>query len=262
MIIDFAFFLTLATFLSGIIALLDKLFFEKKRKERGVIKIPVIADYARSFFPVLLAVWLIRSFIVQPYRVPTGSLEPTIMPGDFIAVSEFSYGLRFPVWNQKIIAIGNPHRGDIALFRWPVKPSVIFVKRVIGLPGDHIVYKNKMLYINGQKIEQTFLDYAYDVEPGGYQFPVEVKEENLMGLKHKIYIRSVGGQTEDFDIKVPSDEYFMMGDNRDDSDDSRSWGFVPDRNLIGKAYVIWMSWNSDQPVYKAIQWHRIGKVIH
>jgi len=260
MIFNFEFFLTLITLLAGVIALIDKFFLKKKRFGQ---KTPWIAEQARSFFPVLLAVWLIRSFIVQPYRVPTGSLEPTVMPGDFIAVSQFAYGLRLPVLHTKIIPVENPKRGDIALFRWPVDPSIIFVKRVIGVPGDHVVYKYKTLYINDKKMKQKFIEYNYDIEPGRFKLPVEVKEEDLEGgVKHKIYIQTEGGENKDVDVVVPGGHYFMMGDNRDGSGDSRMWGFVPDNNLIGKGWVIFMSWDSEEPWYKAIQWHRIGKVLH
>ncbi len=257
---NFAFYLTIATFLSGAITLVDQLFWKRKREQEGD-KLPWLVDYARSFFPVLMLVWFIRSFVAQPYRVPTGSLEPTILPGDFIVVSQFSYGIRLPITNKKVIDIGmdEPERGDIALFRWPVDPKVVFVKRVIGLPGDHIVYKNKTLYVNGQKMEQKMLRKAFDVEPGGYKWAAYLKEENLLGVKHKILVQVQGGENGFHDVTVPEGQYFMMGDNRDDSNDSRMWGFVPEANLIGKAKAIWMSWDSDD---HEVRWKRIGKLIH
>ena len=257
---NFAFFLTTVTFLSGVIALLDLLFLRKKRLAKGA-KEPLIVDYARSFFPVLLLVWVIRSFIAQPYRVPTGSLEPTVLPGDFMVVSQFSYGIRLPVINTKIIEVGEPKRGDIALFRWPVNPSVIFVKRVIGLPGDHVVYKQKTLYINGAKMEQKLVGDSFDFEPGsgGYKYPAYEKTENLMGIHHSILIREHGNENMETDVIVPPGHYFMMGDNRDDSDDSRVWGFVPEGNLVGKAQLIWLSWDSDAHMPR---WNRIGRVVH
>lgn len=253
MIMDFAFYLTTLVFILGVIVLLDVLFW---RKKRGDNKEPWWVEYSRSFFPVLLAVWVIRSFLIQPYRVPTGSLEPTIMPGDFIAVNQFSYGVRFPVLNSKIITVGEPKRGDIALFRWPVNPAVVFVKRVIGLPGDHVVYKNKVLYINGKKMTQRFIGTGFDYGNAAGQIqPVDIYEENLNGVKHKIFRHAQGGETKNYDLKVPAGHYFMMGDNRDNSDDSRFWGAVPERNFIGKAFGVWMSWD---PINSKVRWNRIG----
>jgi len=255
---NFAFYLTIAVAFTGLIALIDRIFFYKKRRLTGKKKGPILVEYARALFPVLLIVWVLRSFIVQPYRVPTGSLEPTVMPGDFIAVEQFAYGLRFPMFNKKILNIGEPKRGQIALFYWPKNPKIIFVKRVIGLPGDHIVYKNKILYINGKKMQQRYLHDTNDAASYMYPRLVAVKEENLDGIKHKIYVQPVGGETENYDITVPAGHYFMMGDNRDSSDDSRQWGFVPEKYLIGKAFVIWMSWD---PLKHDIRWKRIGRQL-
>lgn len=253
---NFAFFLTGATFLSGIIVLIDTLFLAKKRK--AGVEEPLVIEYARSFFPVLLLVWVIRSFVVQPYRVPTGSLEPTILPGDFIVVTQFSYGIRLPVLNTKIISVSEPKRGDIALFRWPVNPRVVFVKRVVGLPGDHVVYNHKTLYINGVKMEQKMLGKSFDIEPG-QNIPAYLKMENLDGVQHPILLQIQGGENIDCDLMVPEGHYFMVGDNRDDSDDSRSWGFVPEQNLVGKAQFVWMSWDSEN---HSIRWERIGNRVH
>jgi signal peptidase I len=189
--------------------------------------------------------------------VPTGSLEPTVLPGDFIAVNQFCYGLRLPVFNNKILNIGEPKVGDIALFRYPKDPSIIYVKRVIGTPGDHISYKNKILTINGFKAKQTSegmsLDHVED-----FSVPVQVNSETLPTVEHKVFIRDGFNQNKDFDLIVPPHQYFMMGDNRDDSDDSRSWGFVPEQNLIGKAFAIWLSWDREQ---NSIRFARMGKLI-
>ncbi len=256
MMFNFAFYLTIAVVITGVITLIDRLFFYKKRRAVGKKKAPTVVEYARAFFPVLLIVWILRSFLIQPYRVPTGSLEPTIMPGDFIAVQQFAYGLRLPILNKKIVSIGEPQRGQIVLFHWPKDPKIVFVKRVIGLPGDHVVYKNKVLYINGKKMNQTFLHDADDLGSYGFRRLVEVKQEDLDGVKHKIYVQPIGGETQDYNITVPPGHYFMMGDNRDNSDDSRQWGFVPEKDLIGKAFGIWMSWD---PLENDIRWNRIGK---
>lgn len=254
---NFPISLTLLVLFCGAIALVDQLFFKSKRT-KDLSKPGVIVENARSFFPVLLLVWVIRSFIIQPYRVPTGSLEPTVMAGDFIIVNQFDYGLRFPIGNLKFLKIGEPKTGDIALFYAPPNPSIVFVKRVIGVPGDHIVYKNKVLYINGQEAKQAPAGTSQDVEPGSDPTLVERYTENLAGIKHDIFVVPVGGEDQDFDLIVPAGEYFMMGDNRDHSDDSRYWGFVPERNLIGKAFGVWMSWD---PNNHRVRWHRIGKAL-
>lgn len=251
---SFSFYLTLAVIITGVISLLDKCYYRKRRTG----KTSPLVDYARAFFPILLVVWVMRSFLFQPYRVPTGSLEPTIMPGDFIAVEQFAYGLRMPVLNEKVVKIEEPKRGDIALFHWPVNPKIVFVKRVIGLPGDHIVYKNKTLYINGIKVKQKFLHKTNDEGTLGYPRLVYVKQENLLGNVHNIYVEPDADQAGEYKKIVPPGHYFMMGDNRDNSDDSRQWGFVPERNLIGKACVVWMSWDA---LHRKVRWDRMGKLL-
>jgi signal peptidase I len=251
---DYMFFLTVLVIVTGVITLFDLLFLAKKR---GLTKANWVTENSRSFFPILLLVLLIRAFLIQPYQVPTGSLEPTVMPGDFIVVSQFNYGLRLPVTNTKIIPIKEPKVGDIVLFRWPKNPKIIFVKRVIGTPGDHITYHNKILTINGDRAWQTPFGMDLDNE-GDVPIPVQIKVEQLGTVTHKIAIRSGVNLGEDFDLVVPKNSYFMMGDNRDGSDDSRSWGFVPEENLIGKAFGIWMSWDSKN---KNIRWERIGKPV-
>lgn len=254
--------LTLLVAATGLIALVDLLFFRRKRKAQER-KQPLIVENAYSFFGVLLLVWIVRSFIVQPYRVPTGSLQPTVVPGDFLIVNQYAYGLRFPVINNKLVAVGEPKRGDIALFYAPKSPSIVFVKRVIGLPGDHVEYRNKVLYINGKEMKQTSLGQAMDDEPAiagnpEEHIPVAVEEEDLDGVKHRIFVALEGGIVGDVDVVVPPGQYFMMGDNRDNSDDSRMWGFVPENYLIGKAFGVFMSWDSLQ---NRIRWDRIGKAV-
>jgi len=250
---DLPFILTSLVLISGAIALIDILFLAKKRAAHK--NQPLVIEYARSFFPMLLLVWLIRSFLIQPYRVPTGSLEPTILPGDFIVVNQFAYGLRFPVLNIKFFSIGEPKRGDIALFRSPVD-SIILVKRVIGLPGDHVVYKDKILTINGRQMLQTPAGMDLDMEDK-FSTPVQVRIERLDNVEHKIFIKS-GKEWEKIDVVVPAKSYFMMGDNRDSSADSRSFGSMPEKNLIGKAFGIWLSWDSEGA---RVRWERIGKKI-
>jgi signal peptidase I len=251
---DLPFILTSLVLISGAVALIDVLFLAKKRAAHK--NQPLVIEYARSFFPMLLLVWLIRSFLIQPYRVPTGSLEPTILPGDFIVVSQFAYGLRLPVLNTKIFSLGIPKRGDIALFRSPVEPMIL-VKRVIGLPGDHVVYRDKILTINGHQMLQTPAGMDLDIE-GKFPTPVQVRIERLdNNIEHKIFIKSAK-EWETTDVVVPAESYFMMGDNRDSSNDSRYFGFVPEKNLIGRAFGIWMSWCSEGA---RVRWERIGKKI-
>jgi len=261
MVIDFAFYLTLAVLVTGVIALLDICFWAKKRRQAGR-KQPIIIEYARAFFPVLFIVLIIRSFVVQPYRVPTSSLVPTIVPGDFIVVKQYEYGLRLPIWNYKIFEVGEPQRGDIVLFRFPPNPKITYVKRLIGLPGDHIVYRDKVLYINGDKAEQKLLEKTHYIDENGIYYVVDRLEENLTGVKHQIIVQPIGGEIRDYDVVVPPNHYFMMGDNRDNSGDSRSWGFVPEENLIGQAFVVFMSWDTNAHWPNKFRWHRFGEWIH
>lgn len=248
--------LTLLTLMTGIVVLLDVLIFSKKGPYNKFWML--VVEYLRSFFPVFLLVLLIRSFLIQPYKVPTGSLEPTVLPVEFIVVNQYAYGLRLPMLNTKIVNIGEPKRGDIALFRYPKDPSTLFIKRVIGLPGDHIVYHNKILTINNNTVWQTPFGMDLDME-GGFPVPVQVKIETLGDVTHKIFIKPGYKEWESTDVIVPSGSYFMMGDNRDGSNDSREWGFVPEENLVGKAFGVWMSWD---PQRKRIRWDRIGTKLN
>ena len=244
-----------ATIVTGLIALFDIIFLKRKRQAK---KIPILIDYSRSFFPILLIVFLLRSFLFEPFRIPSGSLEPTLLVNEFILVNKFDYGVRLPVVHKKILGESKPKRGDIIVFRWPPNPSLDFIKRVIGLPGDRIQYLDKELYINGQKIPQDFLrTTSVNDEEGGLWRAAE-KEENLLGIKHKIYIDPEKFGENITDITVPEGMYFVMGDNRDNSADSRFWGFVPDENIIGKAVIVWMSWDNSKP---NVRWNRLGKVI-
>lgn len=249
---NFALILVVLTLGSGFIYLLDVLFFAKRRKDKK--KPGKLIEYSRSFFPVFLIVLLLRSFLVEPFRIPSGSLEPTLMVGDFVAVNKFAYGFRLPVWEKKIIPVAKPKSGEVAVFRWPPEPSYDYIKRVIGVPGDKIVYHNKQLSINGKKMPQTFVEYTTDESSGK---PVAKYLEKLNGVEHYIY-RRPDVDAVDFEIEVPEGQYFMMGDNRDDSADSRYWGYVSDEYLRGKAFLVWMSWNSNKD---SIRWSSIGKFI-
>lgn len=263
-ILNFPVTLTALVFGCGLIALIDLLFF-KRRREANNYPLPVIVENARSFFWVLLLVWVIRSFIIQPYRVPTGSLQPTVKPGDFLLVNQFAYGLNFPVGNHKLVEIGKPKRGDIVLFYAPPNPSMVYVKRLIGLPGDKIEYRNKVLWVNGQEMKQELIQKTVDDEPAvagsnpEEHIPVDEISEDLHGVKHRIYVVNEGMQSGgDFSITVPEGQYFMMGDNRDNSDDSRMFGFVPENYLIGKAFMVWLSWDS---LKNEIRWNRFGQSV-
>lgn len=259
MIFDFLNILSLLTIFSSVICLVDIIWRRvKKFPQAKKANFPTIIDYARSFLPILLIVLIIRSFLFQPYRIPTGSLEPTIMPGDLILVNQYDYGLHVPLWNKKIVNISEPKRGQIALFRWPVNPAVTFVKRVVGLPGDRISYQNKVLYINGKEMPQKFIKDTLEIGDDGRTWKAKEYEEDLDNIKHLIILRP-DRPAQDFEgFIVPKGRYLMIGDNRDDSDDSRSWGAVPVQDFIGRAILIWMSWDSQN--YR-VRWERIGNCL-
>ena len=256
--IDFSLILVVATFVTGIIWGLDSLLFAKKRKARGEadeetvkLKEPLLVEYSRFLFPVVLIVLLLRGFVAEPFRIPSGSMLSTLEIGDFILVNKFAYGIRPPVWNKKLIGIANPERGDVIVFRYPENPSVDYIKRVVGVPGDEIAYLNKVLYINGKKIDQEPLGVYQAGFPNLKRF-----KEDLDGVEHDILV-NIMAPAGDFVVKVPPNSYFVLGDNRDNSRDSRFWGFVPDENLVGKAFMIWMNWQwGHWP-----EWHRIGTII-
>lgn len=265
MIIDFESSLVIATLLTGLIAGLDKFVLSKKQPAISNHKVSAwLIGQSRSFFPILLLVLLLRSFLFEPFRIPTGSLEPTLDIGDFIVVNKFIYGLRWPVVYEKIIPVKEPKRGDIVVFRHPTE-SVDYIKRVVGLPGDHISYIDKVLSINGRVMPQEFKGYSVEKDSEGNETPVIEKEENLDGVRHRIFLKKEDGSTLDSSLLptqsswvVPQGEYFMMGDNRDDSLDSRYWGFVPENHLKGKAVMIWLSWDHN---IDRVRWERIGKRV-
>jgi len=217
----------------------------KKRSE------PLLVEYARFLFPVFLIVLIVRGFIVEPFKIPSGSMLPTLDVGDYILVNKFSYGLRSPIGEYKLIDLGTPKRGDVIVFRYPEDPSVDYIKRVIGVPGDKIVYRNKQLWINDQKIELK------DLHPYADDPHFEELEELLGKVTHNILLsKDYNYLAQPQEYRVPPGEYFAMGDNRDNSRDSRVWGFVPDANLKGRAFFIWWSWND------GVKWSRIGTIIH
>ena len=240
---------------TGIIWLIDSLFWASKRENKA--KDPVIVEYAKSFFPIILAVLVIRSFIGEPFRIPSGSMLPTLHIGDFILVNKFAYGVRLPVLNTKIIETAAPERGDVVVFRYPKNPSVDYIKRVVGLPGDTVGYFNKTIYINGEKVSQKRQDKTEDML-GIIPVKSELRTEVLGKQEHALLINPnrhlIEGESE-----VPEGEYFVMGDNRDNSNDSRFWGTVPEANLVGQAFFIWMSWDWNDG---GIVWNRLGNSIN
>jgi signal peptidase I len=257
---NFELILFYATLVTGVISLVDLVVKKLLHKQ---LKPTLLVDYAVSFFPVLLVVFLLRSFLYEPFRIPSGSLEPTLMTGDFIVVNKFDYGVRLPVVHKKLFGRGEPERGDIMVFRWPPNPSINFIKRVIGLPGDHISYVNKELTVNGKKVPQTFLKNSEVFGETGDNWTAQEKLEDLLGIRHHIYIDPAKSGKDYVDIEVPKGMYFVMGDNRDDSADSRYWGFVPEENIVGKAVMVWISWDNNKPgmIWSRVRWDRFGDRI-
>ncbi len=257
---NFALILFIALVVTGGIWLIDALFTGKGRAQEA--KLPMLVDYSKSFFPVILIVFLLRSFLVEPFKIPSGSMLPTLLIGDFILVNKFEYGIRLPVINEKIIALNDPQRGDVMVFRYPKDPSLDYIKRVVGTPGDVVEYKDKRLTINGQpssyapdgKFEYTASGLNY-VRGDMWQEQLGKHRHIAMTLQDEPPIRvyEVDGNfpyrencsynDNGFKCTVPAGHYFMLGDNRDASNDSRYWGFVPDANIVGRAFFVW--WNFD-----------------
>ncbi|MGH8113875.1 MAG: signal peptidase I [Rhodanobacteraceae bacterium] len=295
---DFALALLLITAAFFVIWIVDRFVFARKRRERAAAEgvkphEPLLVDYARSFFPVILAVLLFRTFLLEPFRIPSGSMMPTLLVGDFVLVNKFAYGLRLPVTDTKILDTGEPKRGDIAVFRYPGytcrrpdgavvrggDPSCVtpvppedYIKRIIGIPGDTITVRGEQVYIDGKPVPQTLAGPYHGTDKVSIQMeenpnmsPVTEYVEDLNGVEHhtlhfgytEMYncLGSGGTPVPDGGCRweVPKGYYFAMGDNRDDSEDSRFWGFVPEQNLAGKAFLIWFS---------LADWHRIGTVLH
>ena len=236
------------------------------RREKGG-KAPLLVDYARSFFPIFLFVLVLRTFVVEPFRIPSGSMMPTLLVGDFILVNKFAYGLRLPVLGTKVVEIGEPQRGDVVVFKYPRDPKVDYIKRLVGLPGDRIAYHDKKLYINGKPMPQKPVGWYQAVGSGARMQGAYELVEDLDGVRQHILVDPrrpdlppgcevlAGGE-----ITVPPGHYFMMGDNRDNSNDSRCWGFVPEGDLVGKAFVIWLAVDWNRP--GIVDFSRIGQVIH
>ena len=252
-------------------------------RDPAAIAEPGTVDYARSFFPVALVVLVLRSFVFEPFRIPSDSMMPTLLDGDFIIVNKYAYGLRLPVLNRKLVATGEPQRGDVVVFRYPLDPSTNFIKRLVGLPGDHVEVRDNRIVINGKPVSFTvdgrFNDGCYvnlslaREQLGAHEHeaifcPVAIDRAPLLPACNRSGLRGYVCGDEDapgflrtaaWAGDVPPGQYLMMGDNRDNSDDGRSWGFVPEENLVGKATRIWFNWDPHRA--GGPLWGRIGSAI-
>lgn len=272
--IDFPLILLVATFLTGAVVLLDRFWLAQRRQLQAqrlaaqgayeddvhaAVKESFWVEQSKSFFPVLAIVFVLRSFIAEPFQIPSGSMEPGLIPGDFILVSKFHFGLRMPVWGQTLVPVQQPQRGDVMVFFPPDDPRY-FIKRVIGLPGDHVRYRDRQLWINGEAVETSIVG----AEPRHAPTRVVAQEHFDAAQATVQWVNAIDYQTQqpvlwagpEGEWQVPEGHYFTMGDNRGNSADSRSWGMVPERNVVGKAVAIWMHWESwsSLPSFKRNGW--------
>ena len=252
---NFALILFTLLMITGAMSLADLLWLRKSRKEGE--REPWWIEYPKSFFPVILIVFLLRSFLVEPFKIPSGSMMPTLVEGDFILVNKFTYGIRLPILNRKIVELNQPARGEVMVFRYPEDPSLDYIKRVVGLPGDKISYQGKKVYINGVEAPRTQLPDYLHRERIQYSQQFREKVGNVEHLilidEHKPpmpefiprfpYRENCNYNSDGLTCTVPPGHYFMMGDNRDNSADSRFWGFVPDANIVGRAFFIWFNFS-------------------
>lgn len=243
--LDFPLILVSAVLITGAIWLLDIVWLAPARKKQQSesaepdepLPEPALVEYSKSFFPVLFIVLVLRSFLFEPFQIPSGSMLPTLKVGDFILVNKYNYGLRLPVLGTKMVDIGDPQRGDVMVFKFPENHKINYIKRVVGLPGDRIRYQNKQLFVNGEPMAQKLIA---QLPPGSPR--IQLLQEQLGEVNHQIY-KNIAPSFASNEWVVPAGHYFVMGDNRDNSNDSRFWGYVSDKLVVGKAVYVWMHWN-------------------
>ena len=264
---DFAAVLLIAAVATGIIWAVDRAAFAGRREPEE--SEPILVDMARAFFPVIVVVFLIRSFWVEPFKIPSGSMKPTLLVGDFILVNKYAYGIRLPVLNRKVMEVGEVKRGDVVVFRYPLDTSSDYIKRVVGLPGDKVSYQGKLLTINGALVPAQAAGYYTDAELNFLRLPafseklgekahamMIVPQEpavNLSQVRQFPHRDNCEYNDDGFTCTVPPGQYFMMGDNRDQSADSRYWGFVPDDHIKGRAFLVWMNFGDFTRIGNGIQ---------
>ena len=289
--LDFSLVLVIVVAGAGVIWLIDHLLLAPMRARAaaaagtGPVPVPVTVDYARSFFPVAVVVLVVRSFIFEPFRIPSDSMMPTLLDGDFIVVNKFAYGLRVPVLNDKVVSIGEPQRGDVVVFRYPPDPAINYIKRLVGLPGDRVQVLSDQLIINGTPMP-VVSDGRYD---DGCYHNMRLSTETLGTHRHQTLSCLTAGDLwappgptcsrhiehnyqcregnplaehdrgDSEEMVVPQGQYLMIGDNRDNSSDGRFWGFVPEDHLVGKATRIWFNWDLQRS--GGPMWGRIGRKI-
>jgi len=253
--LNFALFLLILLVVTGGVWAMETLWLRRSRAPHA--KQPWWVEYSVSFFPVILIVFLLRSFLIEPFKIPSSSMVPTLLVGDFILVNKYTYGIRLPVANVKVVELGSPERGDVMVFRFPEDPSLDYIKRVVAIPGDRLEYRNKRLSINGTPVPTRQVDDYLSKER--MQFSRRYVE-TVNGVEHEIlldedsppsmmpgrafpFAGNCNYNTSGLACTVPPGHYFVMGDNRDNSSDSRVWGFVPDANIVGKAFFIWLNLN-------------------
>ena len=274
MVFDFSFILVLLTFVTGVIWALDHWAFRPQRLraaggDAAAVHEPVVVEYARSFFPIILIVLVIRSFLFEPFRIPSDSMMPTLLAGDFIIVNKYDYGLRLPVVNTKFLSIGEPQRGDVVVFRYPLDPSLDYIKRVVGTPGDKVVYRGKRLTVNGESVAVQPAGFYTDAELNYLRLPVFMEKlgdhnhqmmvvpaqppVDLAQVRQFAHRENCEYNDDGFSCTVPAGNYLMMGDNRDQSSDSRYWGFVPDDHIKGRAFLVWMNFGDFRRIGSSIE---------
>lgn len=261
---DYTLPIALITAVSGILWVLDRWVWAPARhlSSGGTARQPKWLEYSAGLFPILFVIFIFRSFVVEPFRIPSGSMEPTLIPGDFVLVNKFSYGIRLPLSHLKVIDASSPERGDVIVFRYPPNPKLDYIKRVVGLPGDEVVYLDKKLVVNGEPAPLTRPPRKAVEAAKGYKHNWQIlRIEKLGGKKHAIVLNSnissevqpVAGMSPTDSCRysrrgvvcrIPEGQYFVMGDNRDNSEDSRYWGFVPEKNIIGRAFFIWANFHN------------------